>query len=190
MIAHIYCKPGVGVGAFGAQRTPERCDSEHVVSAGTTFGWLIYGVTCKCTTGKKKVRIIIDTYWKCPAQHNEGGTRCCCHERNTLHVLLARVKLCVLPLSQTLWDRCEKQLKPRAVVTWSVHVRRMNDSVWFVSDGRWELQHREQAGYCLTSPTPDWEQWYWVPTTAKLCWMQRISRSNMLWCFTFILLVI
>lgn len=166
--------------ALGAQRTPERCDSERVVSAGTTFGCLVHGVTCKCTTGKKKKgRSIIDTRGRLleMSRAAQWGWNAVLlpWEKHTLHVPLARVKLCALPLSLTVWDRREKQLNHRAVVTWSVHVRRMNDGVWFVSDGRWELQHREQAGYCLTSPTPDWEQWYWVPTTAKLCWMQWIN---------------
>lgn len=156
MVAHIYCKLGVGwlwehkEHLRGVTASVLWVHRLHLADWYTV--WPVSVLEEKKNTRGRLLEMSRSAQWGWNAVLLPW-------EKHTLHVSLARVKLCALPLSQTVWDRREKQLNHRAVVTWSVHVRRMNDSVWFVSDGRWELEHREQAGDCLTSPTPDWEQW-------------------------------
>lgn len=130
---------------LGTQRTPERCSTEHVVSGGLHLAdWCrVWPVTAP----QKREPLVthVNTYWKCPTQHNEGGTQCCCHD-STQHPPLTHVTDC-----QIVWDRSEKQLNHNTVVTWSLHERRMNDCVCFVSDGRWELRHCSQRAWRLMS---------------------------------------
>ena len=56
-------------------------------------------MTCNCTAHTAAVtRVVeplvthVDTYWKCPAQHNEVGTQCCCHD-SAQHPPLTRATL-------------------------------------------------------------------------------------------------
>lgn len=56
--------------------------------SGSMSGWSapVWPVTAPqaCSGYKRVIRALVthvDTYWKCPTQHNEGGTQCCCRDR-------------------------------------------------------------------------------------------------------------
>lgn len=94
---------------------------------------------------------------------------------------------------QSMWDRREKQPGHKAVVTPSVHERRMNDRLWFVSDGRREQRHSSyRARMLMCYPSHSWQRtlilmatsphlWVWTSNHISPVYQAHLAKAGALW---------